>query len=106
MVSLRTRSAENRPQLRDELMRRLATDGIDTRPFFYPMHVMPPPRDERPFPVADRISTSGLNLPSSPRLTQDDVAHVSERLCVHLFDLLTGDLVGREAPTLQPGATR
>src|ERR1700733_2419194 len=27
---------------RDELMRRLAADGIETRPLFYPLHIMPP----------------------------------------------------------------
>jgi perosamine synthetase len=93
LVSLRIQAAENRPQLRDELMRRLSQDGIDTRPFFYPLHVMPPYLEKRSFPAAERVAASGLNLPSSPRLTQDDVAHIASRLCFHLFDLLTGDLI-------------
>jgi perosamine synthetase len=109
LVSLRIPAAENRPELRDELMQRLAADGIETRPFFYPMHVMPPYKDERAFPCADRISTSGLNLPSSPRMSDADIAHVCARLCFHLFDLLTGDLVGksaREECVMQPGLLR
>jgi perosamine synthetase len=111
LVSLRIQAAEGRPELRDELMRRLSQDGIDTRPFFHPLHVMPPYRDERSYPAAERIASSGLNLPSSPRLTQDDVAHICARLCFHLFDLLTGDLLassltGRAAPKAQSGALR
>lgn len=61
---------------RDSLMRELAIRGIETRPFFYPMHVLPPYRslDALPqFPVADRLSKMGLNLPSSAKLTEAEV---------------------------------
>lgn len=98
LASVRFLAAENRPGLRDELMARLGRDGIDTRPFFYPMHVMPPYRSNLAFPVADRIASSGLNLPSSPRLTRDDVEHVAARLSFHVHDLLAGDLVALRAP--------
>jgi perosamine synthetase len=105
LASVRIQAAENRPELRDELMRRLAEDGIETRPFFYPLHVMPPYFEARAFPCADRISTSGLNLPSSPRMSDADIAHVAARLCFHLFDMLTGDLVGRAASEKIPQRT-
>lgn len=63
---------------RDELCRRLATRGIETRTFFCPMNQQPglrrlPGFDPRPCPVADRIWQTGLYLPSSPKLANDDV---------------------------------
>ena len=94
LTSVRLRSAENRPALRDELARRLRADGIDTRPFFYPMHSMPPYATNKEFPVADRVSTSGLNVPSSPRLTESDVEFIAQRIRAHVEDLGTGDVFG------------
>jgi perosamine synthetase len=66
---------------RDALMARLDEHGIETRPFFYPMHLLPMYRDAaagREFPVADRVAARGLNLPSGADLTRDDVAYVGE----------------------------
>lgn len=65
---------------RDELARRLDTDGIETRPFFHPLHRLPPyerrPGSQRELPVTDRLSASGLNLPTSSRMTDADVGRV------------------------------
>jgi len=83
LFSLRLRAAEDRPELRDELMWRLLEDGIDTRPFFHPMHTMPVYDQDGDFRVADRIARSGLSLPSSPRLDHDDVRHIAGRLIHH-----------------------
>lgn len=68
---------------RDAVMAALAERGIETRPFFYPMHVLPMYRHlSRPggYPVADALSSRGINLPSSARLTREDVARVSGEL--------------------------
>jgi perosamine synthetase len=65
---------------RDELRRRLAADGIETRSFFVPLHLQPAYlRDNagRRHPVAERLGRSGLYLPSAPSLTEDDVARVA-----------------------------
>lgn len=97
LASVRFLPAENRAALRDELMARLASDGIDTRPFFHPMHTLPPYSSRASFPIADRIATSGLNLPSSPHLTRDDVEHIAARLRWHTSDLCAGDLVSLRA---------
>ena len=94
LTSVRMPSAENRPALRDELMRRLRADGIDSRPFFYPMHLMPPYASDARFPVAEAVSTSGINLPSSPRLTADDVQFIASRLQTHVRALASGDVFG------------
>ena len=100
LTSVRMRSAEHRPAIRDELMRRLRGDGIDTRPFFHPMHTMPPFASGAPFPVADAVATSGLNLPSSPRLTESNVSYIASRVRAHVEYLESGDLFGtRVAPS-------
>ncbi len=71
------------PVHRDTLMARLAEAGIETRPFFYPMHTLPMYRDEnreRCFPVADDLAARGFNLPSSASLTEEDVAYICRML--------------------------
>jgi perosamine synthetase len=64
---------------RDEVMARLADQGIETRPLFYPMHVLPPYSDvaRDTFPVADALAACGMNLPSGAALTDEDI----ERVC-------------------------
>ena len=94
LTSIRLRSAEHRPRVRDDLMQRLRADGIDTRPFFYPMHAMPPYASSARFPVADRIASSGINLPSSPRLTREDVFTISARIRHHVNAVDLGDVFG------------
>lgn len=64
---------------RDELMAKLKAKGIDTRPFFYPMHQLPmysSGYSDRDFPVAAELSRCGINLPSSVKLSEDDIRHV------------------------------
>jgi perosamine synthetase len=63
---------------RDGLMARLKKASIDSRPFFYPMHTLPPyeGREER-FPVAEELARKGINLPSASTLTEEDI----ERVC-------------------------
>ena len=87
LTSIRLRAAEMRPHIRDRLISLLRSDGIDTRPFFYPMHSMPPYATGNPFPVADMIASSGLNLPSSPRLTRDDVQIIAASIRFHVGNL-------------------
>ncbi len=66
---------------RDEFMARLDADGIETRPVFYPMHVLPPYADRvRAFPVADRLAARGVNLPTHGKLTEDDVDYIVSRI--------------------------
>ena len=66
---------------RDEIMKMLAAKGIEKRPDFYPVHQMPPYSDAAgPFPVADRVSARGINLPTHALLTQGDVERVAEAL--------------------------
>jgi perosamine synthetase len=67
---------------RDELMVRLAEQGIETRPFFVPIHRLPPYREEserrgEDLPNTDRLGASGMNLPTFTRMTDEDVSRVA-----------------------------
>ncbi|MEW6418728.1 MAG: DegT/DnrJ/EryC1/StrS family aminotransferase [Nitrospirota bacterium] len=66
---------------RDEFMRLLQTDGIETRPIFYPMHVLPPyKRSENKYPVADSIASRGLNLPTHALLTEENIVYIADKI--------------------------
>jgi len=63
---------------RDALMSALSNDGIETRPVFFPLHIMPPYYEaESSFPVAERLAASGINLPTHGRITESDVKRVA-----------------------------
>jgi perosamine synthetase len=65
---------------RDEVMRLLSDDGIETRPVFYPMHVLPPYKENGSYPVADLWAQRGINLPTHLGLTREDVERVANSL--------------------------
>jgi perosamine synthetase len=63
---------------RDGVMRKLDAAGIETRPVFYPMHLLPPYlEDATLYPNATRCASRGINLPTHGNLTEADV----ERIC-------------------------
>jgi perosamine synthetase len=66
---------------RDEFMTELQDAGIETRPVFYPMHILPPylEKDAR-YPVAEKISCRGINLPTHAGLTEEDIRYISETI--------------------------
>ena len=62
---------------RDELLARLASLGVETRPFFYPLHQMPPYLNpDAGCPVAERLGRQGLCLPTHGALTDSDIQYV------------------------------
>lgn len=64
--------------LANRVMRELETvDGIETRPVFPPMHLMPMYADHRPRPIAEWLHDRGLVLPTHPSLTDDDLDQVA-----------------------------
>jgi perosamine synthetase len=65
----------------EQLRRGLYEDGIETRPIFPPLHLMPPYQQAAgSFSVAERVSSQGLALPTHSRLTRMDVAYIAFRL--------------------------
>jgi perosamine synthetase len=70
------------PLSRDELIARLRERGVGSRTHFCPMSHQPALRARdsfhpRPCPVADRLWQRGLYLPSSPTLTEAQIAEVA-----------------------------
>jgi perosamine synthetase len=62
------------------VMKTLAHSGIETRPAFYPMHIMPPYRLDAHFPVADTWAMRGINLPTHLSVTKDDTRRIAATL--------------------------
>lgn len=74
---------------RDEVIARMAADGIETRPVFYPMHQMPPYFEaDANYPVADSLARRGLSLPTHTQLTEDDIDRICDRLSRHVSTLV------------------
>ena len=60
--------------MRDLLREELAACGIETRPLFYPAHTMPMYADKfERHPVAEDLGWRGINLPSWPGMTDENV---------------------------------
>src|SRR5262249_4887155 len=73
---------------KEEVLARLASRGIDGRPFFYPLSSLPAfadavdgPRARRQNQASYRLGPFGLNLPSALCLTEEDVDRVCTELC-------------------------
>tara|TARA_R110000868_G_scaffold12619_3_gene59971 strand:+ start:4748 stop:5842 length:1095 start_codon:yes stop_codon:yes gene_type:complete len=66
---------------RDLLKQHLVDNGIETRPMFYPIHTMPiySKRYEK-HEVAERLARMGMNLPSYPGLSEDDVNFIIQTI--------------------------
>lgn len=65
---------------RDAVMRQLDELGIETRPVFYPMHVLPPYKEDNSYPCADLWAQRGINLPTHQSMTRDDVQRIAASL--------------------------
>lgn len=70
-----------RSNQRELLREHLAMHGIETRPLFYPVHTMPmyARRYER-HQVAEDLGWRGINLPSYPALTKEDIMFISNTI--------------------------
>jgi perosamine synthetase len=67
---------EQFPLTRDDLMLALRERHVDSRPFFHPLDTLPPYRQGPPRPVALRLASQGINLPSAPSLRDEQVEYV------------------------------
>jgi perosamine synthetase len=67
---------------REAVMSRLAEQRIDSRPFFTPVHKLPPFREEAhrrktSLPFTDRVCGRGINLPTYTTMSDSDVERVT-----------------------------
>jgi perosamine synthetase len=69
---------------RDELITELSERGIETRPFFIPMHKQPVFKEmgltSGDFPVADELCAKGICLPSSSSLHENQINYVCDAI--------------------------
>lgn len=68
---------------RDTIIDKLRGFGIETRPVFFPLHTMPPYQActrSADLSVAEWSSLSGLSLPSSIELDQNEITYICQRL--------------------------
>jgi perosamine synthetase len=68
----------------EEMIRRLDAEGIETKPFFYPLHKQPPYPGSRSLPVAERLARQGISLPTGNDVSTGDV----DRVCKAFKDIL------------------
>lgn len=65
---------------RDQLMAKLQEQGIESRPFFPPLHTQPIYNTGQNLPVAECLSATGLSLPSAVRLRTDEINRVIDAI--------------------------
>ena len=65
---------------KEKLRGHLGNSGIETRPLFFPAHTMPHLATSEEFPVAQKLSACGMNLPSFPDLTRNDVKYICNQI--------------------------
>lgn len=65
---------------RDELMAYLSKEGIETRPFFPPIHTQPIYNIDKHLIVAEQLSATGLSLPSAIGLRIEDIERVVDAM--------------------------
>ncbi len=76
MVSILVSDKSLRDKLRDFLLK----SGVETRPLFYPIHELPMYKTEECFPVSEDISYRGLNLPSFPDITEEEISFICREI--------------------------
>ncbi|MFX1702559.1 perosamine synthetase [Chitinophaga ginsengisegetis] len=74
MCSILVKNADERDEVRDVLKKA----GVETRPLFYPAHTMPmySGKYERHI-VAEDLGWRGINLPSFPELTFEEITYIT-----------------------------
>lgn len=69
----------NKKVNREKVMRELLELGIETRPVFYPLHIMPPYKNFKRSSSLENsinISKQGLSLPSSPSISEYNINYI------------------------------
>jgi len=73
MISILLGDSEERNNIRLHLKK----NGIETRPAFHPVHLMPMYFENGlSLPVAENLGNRGINLPSYPELSETDVDYI------------------------------
>jgi perosamine synthetase len=76
MFTILVKSESDRTKLR----KFLNENGIDTRPTFHPVHTMPMYNTKETFEVAEDLGKRGINLPSYPDLSDNDIEIITNKI--------------------------
>jgi perosamine synthetase len=77
MISILLKDSDER----DKIRLHLKQNGIETRPTFHPVHLMPMYFEEGlSLPVAKELGSRGINLPSYPDLKETDVEFICNKI--------------------------
>jgi len=66
---------------RDKMIETLGRENVETRPFFYPVNIMPPYikfGNDAELKISQNLSISGLNLPSGTKITREDIEFICD----------------------------
>jgi len=82
-------------EAKKERVREIALEkyGIQTRPFYIPMHRLPVYRREQPFPEAEFLGEHGIVLPTYSSLSDADVDEISRALSEIIFEVFEEDKI-------------
>jgi perosamine synthetase len=80
-----------RPGQRDAVIEALRAQGVETRPFFFPCHTLPPYKQPADVacPVSEWLGERGLSLPTWVGMSEEDVGSVASALGTALTTLGT-----------------
>lgn len=66
---------------RDDIIKLLERNGIETRPFFYPMHILPSYKNNGTvLTTSEIVSSIGINLPTYYDLKKTDIDYISNTI--------------------------
>ena len=70
--------------IRDKIIDDLLVNGIESRPFFYPLHSMPPFSDKvyhaSVFSVSEKLSNEGISLPTFTAMRKEQIKYTCDCL--------------------------
>jgi len=75
-------------KIRDDVADLLKLSKIDSRPFFFPIHIMPPYYENFSLPVSEKLSLTGIVLPSYVGITNKEIKKICNIILNKVSELL------------------
>lgn len=80
MYSMVLRDDLAKKNIRDTIIECLKQSNIECRPFFYPIHKLPPYFVDETLGIAEYLSQNGINVPSYVDIEVDDIKKICEQI--------------------------
>jgi len=82
-------TGKNKENVRNKIIEFLAQDSIGARPFFYPIHTMPPYYSKSRLPVAESVSENGIVLPAYMGMQEKEIQRICNLIKTTLDKILS-----------------